>query len=233
MSQFIAVTKPGCPACEETKPHLAKAKSAIKKHVGFAHVNADDHPSVVERYDVGAFPDFLYKNARGQVHHMPWDGIPDVKKLVEWVETVRRGSTSKDVDVNVTRRDVCAQCGVDGHGVSPKIWGPPLWFVIHMVALMYPRHPTATERRDTMAFFHGLADVLPCDYCKKHYTHELSTMDTAVFDSRDTLFAWTVQFHDSVSERTHSKQPRKSLEQWRRHYKTLAYNAIRVQKQHI
>jgi thiol-disulfide isomerase/thioredoxin len=231
MSQFIAVTKPGCPACEETKPHLAKAKSAIKKQVRFAHVNADDHPSVVEQYEVGAFPDFVYKNAQGQVHHMPWDGIPDVKKLVGWVEKIRSGSGSLGAETKP--RGECAQCGVDGHGVSPAIWGPPLWFIIHMTALMYPRNPTAKERRDTMNFFTGLADVLPCDYCKKHYARELSTMDARAFTSRDTLFAWTVAFHDSVSDRTQSTQPRKSLDQWRTHYKMLAYNAIRSRKQQV
>jgi thiol-disulfide isomerase/thioredoxin len=230
MSQFIAVTKPGCPACEETKPHLAKAESKIKKKVRFAHVNADEHPSVMEKYEIDAFPDFLYKNSRGQVHHMPWAGIPDVKKLVEWVDTVRGGDGGGGSVAETKPRGQCAQCGVDGHGVSPTVWGPPLWFVIHMVALMYPRHPTATERRETMNFFTGLADVLPCDYCKKHYVQELSTMDVRAFTSRDTLFAWTVAFHDSVSDRTHSTQPRKLLSEWRHHYKTLAYNAIRSRK---
>lgn len=222
MSQFIAVTKPGCPACEEAKPEIVKAKSTIKKKVTFAHIDADVHPSALEKYEVQAFPDFVYKNAQGKVHHMPWNGMPTVTSIVEWLENVRKGKKVTNTDTNAAAP--CAQCG-NGHGVSPTVWGPPLWFVIHMVALMYSRKPTAAERLKTVKFFRGLADVLPCDYCKKHYAKELSTMDLAAFDSRDTLFSWTVKFHDSVSDRTHSDQPRHPEHYWRNHYKQIAYNA--------
>jgi len=221
-SAVIAVVKPGCPACDLTKPEIAKAKKATKK-VSFQQINADLRPSLVDDLSVQAFPDLVYKNSAGKVHHMPWpsSGMPDAGHIVNWIDGMRAGK-SQQTSQTQAPREACAQCGKDGHGVSPKIWGPPLWFIIHMVALMYPRLPTAAEKTKARNFFTGLQKVLPCDYCKKHFAEELKSMDPKAFASRDSLFAWTVHFHDKVSARTHSKQPRHSVEFWRNYYKKAA-----------
>jgi hypothetical protein len=94
------------------------------------------------------------------------------------------------------------------------------------VALMYPQKPTAAERLEVVQFFQGLHKVLPCEQCQHHYAQELKTMDKAIFDTRDTLFEWTVKFHDKVSDRTHSTQPRHTVNYWRKFYKRAAERAI-------
>ena len=226
-SQVLAVTKPGCPACEQTKPAISKAKSKVVKKVRFAEVDAERHPSAVQDLGVRAFPDFVYKNKEGVVHHMPWSGVPSATSIVRWVDDVRQGKTG---DIGSVKKNECLQCGHDGQGVAPGVWGPPLWFVIHMVALMYPSAPSAAQRAETIAFFEGLQAVLPCAYCQKHFAKELSTMDRAAFKNRDSLFEWTVRFHDSVSERTHSSQPRHGVLYWRKYYKRLALRSVRARK---
>ena len=226
-SAVIAVVKPGCPACDTAKPALAKAAKRVR---GFVRVNADKNPGAVEDLQVAAFPDVVYKNSAGKVHHMPWKGTPNPTDIVEWVDQVRAG-TAGTAGAGAAARPAkrpgtCAQCGKDGHGVAPSVWGPPVWFTIHMVALMYPVRPTPAQRRETLDFFRGLQKVLPCDYCKKHFAKELSTIDRAVFASRDALFAWTVAFHDKVSARTKSTQPRQSVDYWRAYYKRAAMRAM-------
>lgn len=222
-SQIIAVTKKGCPACEKTKPALKKVKSVLeKKKVRFAEIDAATNESLMDKLDIQALPEILYKNKAGKIHKMPWGGIPKATNIVRWADDVATGKSSK---TKSEARPECLECGAGG-GVSPKKWGPPLWFVIHMFALMYPSKPTAAQRLEVINFFRGLQPVLPCDWCKKHFAEELKTVDRSVFDTRDTLFEWTVKFHDKVSDRTHSKQPRHTVNYWRTYYKKAAERAI-------
>lgn len=218
-SQVLVVTKPGCPACEETKPVIKK----IKKKVSFAEINADSHPSVVEKLGVQAFPDFVYTNRTGKVFHMPWNGVPNVANVERWIDEAKRGSASS----TPARKNTCKECGADGNGVSPRIWGPPIWYAIHTLALMYPRTPTATEKKEMKDFFFGLQKVLPCTYCKDHFAQELAGLDPDTFRNRDSLFEWTVAFHESVTQRVSKwhpemAQPRHTVNYWRKHYKLIA-----------
>lgn len=223
-SQLIAVTQEGCPACKKLKPALKKAESVLKKKkVRFAEIDAAENPTLVEKLDVQAFPEIIYKNKTGKIQKMPWGGVPRATTIVRWTENVAAGKTPTNRSSKA--RPPCPECGPGG-GVSPKLWGPQLWFIIHMVALMYPSKPTAKDRKDMVDFFQGLQKVLPCDKCKKHFAEELKTLNKSVFDNRDSLFEWTVKFHDKVSDRTHSTQPRHTVNYWRKYYKRAAERAI-------
>ena len=196
-SQVIAVTKQGCPACEETKPHILRAKKKIK-HVRFQGVDVDTNPDVVDALGIQAFPEFVYTNRQGTIHKMPWKGVPTPESIVSWIDSVRTGKKVSSASSTAGR---CTDC-VTGGGVDPKQWGPPLWFVIHTTALGYPRNPTKRQKREMQDFFKGLKEHLPCTYCQKHFAEELSRINSSVFESRDSLFEWTVLFHDSVRKRT-------------------------------
>ena len=213
-AQLMAVTKPGCPACIQSKPEIAKLKRIMP---GLVQIDADKKPQLVDDLKVKSFPDFIYKEPSGTVHHMPWQGPPTAASIQKWIEGIQKGHiVSKQSPPK--RVAQCAQCGA-GHGIPPSVWGPGLWFTIHTVALTYPQKPTPTQKTKMQAFFKGLQPVLPCDFCKKHYAVELKTMKANVFDSRDSLFGWTVCFHNSVSRRTGSTQPRRSVAYWRDYYK--------------
>jgi len=221
-SQVIAVTKQGCPACEETKPHIQNAKKRLKK-VRFADVDVDTHPDVAKKYNVTAYPEFVYTNRKGNVHKMPWKGIPDPSSIVSWIDSVRGATTTTSLSASSsTRSSRCTSCAASG-GVDPKMWGPPLWFVIHTTALSYPTKPTKAEKRDMQNFFQNLKDHLPCTYCQKHFAEELARIDSSVFESRESLFEWTVRFHDKVRKRTTGKDPEHSVHYWKQHYKRRVY----------
>lgn len=230
-SMVMAVTKPGCPACEQTKPSILKAsKNVQQKRVRFQEVNADTQPQIVNQLNVQAFPEFIYKNRQGQVHKMPWTGIPTPSQIVSWVDAVAKRQRPKPrSNSNKNTRAQCSKCsaGSNGPGVDPKIWGPPLWFVIHTVALSYPRRPSPRQKTQMKRFFQELKDHLPCHYCQKHFAKELESVPASVFASRDSLFEWTVKFHDKVSDRTHNPQPRHSVAYWRQYYKNHVYAIVR------
>lgn len=213
-SLALAVVKPGCPACEDTKPQISKARLRV--------VNVDDHPSAVEHLGVEAFPDVIYKNSKGVVHHMPWPskGMPTAAEIVAWIDSMKAGK--KNTVSSKSNANRCTDCD----GVSTSVWGPPLWFVIHMAALMQPRKLNATQRRRMHLFFKELQPVLPCARCREHYLAELRSMDPGVFRSRDALFAWTVDFHNRVSDRTGSAQPRHGVPHWKKYYKAIALRAV-------
>ena len=218
-SELVVVTKRGCPACEHTKPVLKK----LQKQLPHREIDADARPDVVQALGTKAFPDIAYIAKDGVVHRMPWNGVPDVPKIVRWAAGVK-SAAKQPRKTKQPSQQPCARCGPGGAegGASPAVWGPPVWFAIHMLALMYPREPSKKERVGIKQFFVGLQKVLPCDDCRRHFAEELARMDQTVFDSRDSLFAWTVAFHDKVSARTHSTQPRHSLAYWRRYYKNAA-----------
>ena len=225
-SELIAVTKRGCPACEHTKPNIKKAQ----KFVPIQEIDADSRPDVVREWGTQAYPDIAYRAPDGTIHHMPWTGVPTVAKIVRWVndnKKPKRQTTPRATGTAPTGAPTCATCGP---GVSPAVWGPPVWFVIHMLALMYPQTPTKQERTEMKQFLSGLQKVLPCETCQRHFAQELSTMDPKVFESRDALFAWTVAFHDKVSDRTHSTQPRHPVTYWRNYYKRAAAATRRLKK---
>lgn len=232
-SQVLAVTKQGCPACEETKPGIQKAKKMIKK-VRFKDVDVDTHPDIAATYGVTAFPEFVYTNRQGTVHKMPWKGVPTPQSIISWIDSIRGTSSSSNAPPAAAHNGDtrCTSCSKGG-GVDPSIWGPPLWFVIHTTALSYPRTPTVRQKSEMQTFFRQLKDHLPCLYCQKHFAEELSRINSSVFNSRDSLFAWTVEFHNKVRARTHNETtPRHSVHYWKQHYKRQVYHFMQQHAGH-
>ena len=46
-------------------------------------------------------------------------------------------------------------------GLDPNIWGPHYWFVIHSIALNYPKNPNDTTKKKYYTFIHDLPLFLP------------------------------------------------------------------------
>lgn len=89
------------------------------------------------------------------------------------------------------------------NGFSPEVWGPSMWFMVHLVAATFPEKPTPADRAQYAAFFHSLQHVLPCYGCRKGYETIINTeptkLTTRTFASRQALFKWTVDVHNRVS----------------------------------
>lgn len=102
---------------------------------------------------------------------------------------------------------------------DPKVWGPHAWIFIHTIASQYPNHPTADDKQKFKTFFTILSYVLPCTQCGMNmmtYIQQNYTAFLRAFDNRQSLFNWTVNFHNFVnsSERQQSRsnlQPKRTI----------------------
>lgn len=84
--------------------------------------------------------------------------------------------------------------------MNPKIWGPYMWFILHIISFEYPHNPTEHEKNAYRDFFQTLKYILPCKDCRKHYTKHIQQYPiTPHLDSKKTLIDWLVQVHNSVN----------------------------------
>jgi hypothetical protein len=106
---------------------------------------------------------------------------------------------------------------------DPKLWGPSLWFSIHLISLRYPMKPTAADKKNYGDYFRTLRFVLPCDGCCKGFEKilEITKFGAKDLANRNTLFAWTVKAHALVNAKT-GKAPRDDPEFWMKQYLALA-----------
>lgn len=89
------------------------------------------------------------------------------------------------------------------NGFSPDLWGPSMWFMMHLIAATFPDRPTAADKANFAAFYRSLQNVLPCPGCAAGYrtiiTTEPTKLSPRVFGSREALFKWTVDVHNRVN----------------------------------
>jgi len=104
-----------------------------------------------------------------------------------------------------------------GNGMMTKVWGPPGWFFLHVVAAGYPVNPndfdianelvpgTTAERYRTV--FANMGHVLPCKFCRNSYNQYIKElpMTTDVLASRDALTHWLWDIHNKVNAKLGTK----------------------------
>ncbi len=99
-----------------------------------------------------------------------------------------------------------------------------MWFMFHVVAATYPQRPTREDKARFSAFYSSLQGVLPCEGCRKGYAAMLKTEPTKLvpgtFESRNTLFKWTVDVHNRVNAKL-GKPARADWRFWYREYDKL------------
>ena len=83
---------------------------------------------------------------------------------------------------------------------EPKIWGPRAWFFLETAAMGYSTDPTYEEKKAAENFFNSLHFLIPCDKCRNNYKKHLKIypLTEKVLSSRDNLFMWIVDMHNSV-----------------------------------
>lgn len=91
--------------------------------------------------------------------------------------------------------------------ISPEIFGPQLWHLIHKAAQLYPNKPSAGHRAEMHNLLTGLPALVPCEKCRSETRRYLMThLAPNVLDGDDRLFAFTVDFHNWVSSRLGKEQ---------------------------
>ena len=83
---------------------------------------------------------------------------------------------------------------------DPQIWGPNAWFFLESIAMGYSTDPTYEEKKAAENFFLSLEYMIPCEKCRNNYKKHLKLypLNEDVLSSRDNLFMWIVDIHNSV-----------------------------------
>jgi hypothetical protein len=84
--------------------------------------------------------------------------------------------------------------------MDPKIWGPFLWYIMHIISFNYPVHPSYADKRIYHDFYVNFKDLIPCSTCRKHYNQNLHINPiTPALDNRSDLVRWVIQMHNLVN----------------------------------
>jgi hypothetical protein len=84
--------------------------------------------------------------------------------------------------------------------MDPKIWGPFLWYILHIFSFQYPINPSYADKRIYHDFYVNLKELIPCANCRKHYQQHLHTNPiTPALDTRADLVKWVIQMHNLVN----------------------------------
>ena len=83
---------------------------------------------------------------------------------------------------------------------DPLIWGPHAWFFLETITMSYPESPSEEDKKNIKIFFNSLKFVIPCEKCRNNYISHLEKypLDDNNVKSRDNLFKWIVDIHNSV-----------------------------------
>jgi hypothetical protein len=88
---------------------------------------------------------------------------------------------------------------------NPNYIGPGIWYTIHSLAA---DAKTPQEKTDVIRHIRKIQSRFPCNDCKVHFGNylEYNPPEMTVNGSPESLFAWTVNFHNSVNHRLNKPQ---------------------------
>lgn len=96
---------------------------------------------------------------------------------------------------------------------NPKIWGPPLWKILHTITFKYPRKITLTNPKDVETrdkikkIFTELKKTIPCEQCRESYTHFFNQLPiTPYLTGRDKLTYWLYKIHNKVNAKLRKQE---------------------------
>lgn len=81
-----------------------------------------------------------------------------------------------------------------------NVWGPITWAYLHLLTFLYPSKPTEKDKAQIKKNFQDVAESLPCENCKSHFSEELKNIDKHN-NSMNQLSQWLVEVHNSVNKR--------------------------------
>ena len=84
--------------------------------------------------------------------------------------------------------------------MEPKIWGPFMWFILHIITFNYPDKPLPNHKESYRDFFNSLKNVIPCEQCRKHYAVHIKQYPISPhLDSKKNLIEWLIYIHNMVN----------------------------------
>ena len=98
----------------------------------------------------------------------------------------------------------------DNIAMVTKIWGPPVWFFLHCMAMAYPKYinknnPEHINKKTSMLnFLLNFGSILPCGLCANSYNKFIKQeiLNPANYlDSRQLLVYYIYKLHEEVNNK--------------------------------
>ena len=89
-----------------------------------------------------------------------------------------------------------------GDGMLTTVWGPCLWFFLHVMSFNYPVNPTNDNKKYYKRFLLTLRHILPCRYCRENITKNLDILPPTKdkFESRESFSRYIYDLHQLVNK---------------------------------
>jgi len=86
--------------------------------------------------------------------------------------------------------------------MKTKIFGPPLWKVLHILSTNYPQTPTETDKKKYKDFYKSLQEMLPCIYCRESYKQfwRIFPIDNYLCSQKHLMY-WVYTLHNFVNDK--------------------------------
>lgn len=81
---------------------------------------------------------------------------------------------------------------------NPKIWGPPLWEILHYMTFNYC--PAEADKVKRIFLLH-LPALMPCKPCRYHYLNYINEL-TIRLETKESLSRWLVRIHNMTNKQT-------------------------------
>ena len=95
----------------------------------------------------------------------------------------------------------------NSNGFQTKIWGPPAWFFLHLIAQNY----SPQRKSEYLKFFNSLTGVLPCGSCRDNYSKILKEIPIeGALKTRELLVRWLFMVHNRVQSDIYEKTKKDS-----------------------
>lgn len=84
--------------------------------------------------------------------------------------------------------------------LEPNIWGPHYWFVLHTIALTYPKNPNSVIKKKYYDFIHNLPLFLPIESIGNQFSTLIDKYPvTPYLDSRASFIRWMHFIHNKIN----------------------------------
>ena len=91
--------------------------------------------------------------------------------------------------------------------MSPTIWGPHAWFILHSISMALPNNVPVDKQKDLIQFMKSFGNLIPCNICKINYKNNLKIMSPLEknVQTRELFSKWLIDLHNIVNIETGKK----------------------------
>jgi hypothetical protein len=78
-------------------------------------------------------------------------------------------------------------------------WGNYYWGVLHLAAYHLDPEPSDAARQAFLNLVNSYVHLLPCPRCRHHFAELLASNPPDVHTTRDALYKWTIDAHNTAN----------------------------------